>query len=122
MDLTLRNESSRSRIPVRHDAPAQEIAFAAGKSTLGTVLVARSARGICAILIGAEMKELVADLTAQFPENTFVRNDTKLDGDVQKILRFIETPARSTSSSMFEGRRFSAGSGMLCAGFRPDAL
>ena len=94
MDLTLRNESSRSRIPVRHDAPAQEIAFAAGKSTLGTVLVARSARGICAILIGAEMKELVADLTAQFPENTFVRNDTKLDDDVHKILRFIETPAR----------------------------
>jgi O-6-methylguanine DNA methyltransferase len=70
-----------------------EIAFAAGMSTLGIVLVARSARGVCAILIGSEAEELIADLAARFPENTLVSDDRKLVRDLEKILQFIENPA-----------------------------
>src|SRR5262249_1373713 len=75
-------------------APSEEIVFATGKSTLGTVLVARSAHGICAILIGSEAAELIADLAVRFPQNTLVRNHRKLAGDLQKILRFLKTPPR----------------------------
>jgi methylated-DNA-[protein]-cysteine S-methyltransferase/AraC family transcriptional regulator of adaptative response/methylated-DNA-[protein]-cysteine methyltransferase len=96
MDLDITNKSARvvSRNTRRNDAPAREIAFTTGKSTLGIVLVARSARGICAILIGSEAGELTADLAARFPESARVQNDEKLAGDFEKILRFIETPAR----------------------------
>jgi O-6-methylguanine DNA methyltransferase len=95
MDLSIANEFARaySSITSQHDAPYGEIAFATGTSTLGTVLVARSAHGICAILIGSEAGESTADLAARFPENTLVRDDRKLGGDLEKLLRFIEDPA-----------------------------
>ena len=95
MDLNITSESARidSGIASR-DPSSGEIAFATGESALGTVLVARSARGICAIFIGSDAGKLTADLKAQFPANTLMQNDGKLAGDLQKILCFIETPAR----------------------------
>jgi O-6-methylguanine DNA methyltransferase len=95
MDHSITNEfaGADSNITGQHDAPSGEIAFATGTSTLGTVLVARTARGVCAILIGSELGELTADLAARFPENALVRDDRKLEDDLQKILRFIENPA-----------------------------
>ena len=95
MDPNIANEFERtdSSIASQRDAPSGEIAFATGMSTLGTVLVARSARGVCAILIGSEDRELVADLAARFPENRLVPGQRKVEGELKKILRFIENPA-----------------------------
>src|SRR5258708_2770797 len=81
-------------ITTPRETPSGQIAFATGQSMFGTVIVARSARGVCAILIGTKPGELEADLAARFPENTLIHDSRKLDGDLQKILRFIETPAR----------------------------
>jgi len=97
MNLDITNKSTRldiARITSQHDAPSGEIAFATGTSILGTVLVARSARGVCAVLIGSEAGELTADLAARFPQNRLVRNDPRLDSDLERVRRFIETPAR----------------------------
>jgi methylated-DNA-[protein]-cysteine S-methyltransferase/AraC family transcriptional regulator of adaptative response/methylated-DNA-[protein]-cysteine methyltransferase len=98
MDLNFTNElaptGACSSMTRRHDTPSGEIAFATGGTPLGLVLVARSARGICAILIGSEVADLTADLALRFPKTTLVRNDRQLAGDFGKILRFIETPAR----------------------------
>jgi AraC family transcriptional regulator of adaptative response/methylated-DNA-[protein]-cysteine methyltransferase len=96
MDLNTTNEPARADacITSRRDAPSEAITFATGNSSLGTVLVARSARGICAILIGSETGELTADLALRFPESTLVPNDQELNRDLGKILRFIETPAQ----------------------------
>jgi methylated-DNA-[protein]-cysteine S-methyltransferase/AraC family transcriptional regulator of adaptative response/methylated-DNA-[protein]-cysteine methyltransferase len=95
MDLDSPNEFARADSPItgQHDAPSGEIVFAAGTSALGIVLVARSARGVCAILIGSEVGELIADLAARFPESTLVSDDRKLEGALEKILQFIENPA-----------------------------
>jgi len=95
MNLNITNGPARadSRLTGQHDTPSGEIGFATAESNLGTVLVARSAHGVCAILIGSDTEDLSADLAERFPENVLVRNDRKLDGDLQKILRFIETPA-----------------------------
>jgi methylated-DNA-[protein]-cysteine S-methyltransferase/AraC family transcriptional regulator of adaptative response/methylated-DNA-[protein]-cysteine methyltransferase len=95
MASSVANEFTRTDAPVTSppDAPPGEIAFATGASALGIVLVARSARGVCAILIGSEAGELTADLAARFPENALVQDDRKLDGDLQKIRRFIDSPA-----------------------------
>jgi O-6-methylguanine DNA methyltransferase len=97
MDLNIADEFERtdSTITSRRDAPTGEIAFATGMSTLGMVLVARSARGVCAILIGSEDRELVADLAARFPENRLVRGQPEVEGDLEKTLRFIANPRTS---------------------------
>jgi NADPH:quinone reductase len=68
MDPNIANEFERtdSSITSHRDASSGEIAFATGMSTLGTVLVARSVRGVCAILIGSEDRELFGGRRALF--------------------------------------------------------
>jgi AraC family transcriptional regulator, regulatory protein of adaptative response / methylated-DNA-[protein]-cysteine methyltransferase len=97
MDLNTAAEFAGTGSPIasRHDAPAGDIAFAAGPSALGTVLVARSTRGVCAILIGSEAGKLIADLAARFPRNKLVPKDLKLKGDLERIVEFIENPEAS---------------------------
>jgi len=96
MTLDITNEPARvdARVTSQNAAPPREIVFATGTSPLGTLLVARSARGICAILLGSEVGELTVDLAVRFPESALVHNGERLEGDLEKILRFIETPAR----------------------------
>jgi O-6-methylguanine DNA methyltransferase len=77
----------------RKGAAVDEITFSIGESALGAVLIARSADGVCAILIGSEAAELESDLATQFTDSKLVRNDRKLSDDLRKILRFIETPS-----------------------------
>ena len=97
MTLDITNRPARTDSPITRgrQTPSEEIAFTTGDSTLGTVLVARSVRGVCAILIGSAAAELTADLATQFPESKLVRDDRSLDADLGKILRFIETPAQA---------------------------
>jgi hypothetical protein len=87
-----------SDVANQHDAPSGEISFTTGESPLGIMLVARSANGVCAILIGSESAELTADLAARFPENTLVRNDRKLDGDLKKTRPFHRDTGPRTRS------------------------
>jgi AraC family transcriptional regulator of adaptative response/methylated-DNA-[protein]-cysteine methyltransferase len=76
----------------RVEAP-EEISFSTGESALGAVLIARSTDGVCAILLGANVGKLKADLAARFPKNRLICNDAKLHDDLQKILHYIEMPA-----------------------------
>ena len=91
--MNLINMDAVLRVKTTQGAGSEEIAFAIGESALGTVLVARSAAGVCAILIGSEAAELESDLAARFTDSKLVRDDRKLGDDLRKILRFIETPA-----------------------------
>jgi len=91
--LNALNVGTRTKAPTKIRQDAEQIAFAVGNSAIGRVLVARSRKGVCAILIGSDPKELRNDLATQFPDSAPVRNDEKLRGDLRKILRFIEAPA-----------------------------
>src|SRR5262249_39643950 len=124
MDLNITSDCPRidfACITSQDDAPSGDIAFAAGTSVLGAVLAARSAHGICAVLIGLEAEELTADLAERFPKNTIVRDDRKLEGDIEKILRFIETPARGLDLELdVHGTPFQRrGWGALCGNPAP---
>lgn len=44
-----------------------DIRFAIGECSLGSILVAQSERGICAILLGDDRNALVRDLQDKFP-------------------------------------------------------
>jgi AraC family transcriptional regulator, regulatory protein of adaptative response / methylated-DNA-[protein]-cysteine methyltransferase len=90
------NITSAKPVPAaRQSANAEKIKFATGKSELGTVLVARSAAGVCAILIGDGAEEVLRrDLAEEFTDARLVRDDRALRTDLDKILTFIKTPAK----------------------------
>lgn len=60
---------------------------------MGKVLVARSVKGVCAILIGDDADELTMDLTRRFPQVVLVQSEAAVKANVAKILRYIAKPS-----------------------------
>jgi AraC family transcriptional regulator of adaptative response/methylated-DNA-[protein]-cysteine methyltransferase len=71
-----------------------EIRFAVGQCSLGAVLVAQSARGICAILLGDDPDALVRDLQDRFPLATFIGADRAFERTVATVIGFVDDPGR----------------------------
>jgi AraC family transcriptional regulator, regulatory protein of adaptative response / methylated-DNA-[protein]-cysteine methyltransferase len=70
-----------------------EIRFAVGESMLGSILVAQSDRGICAILLGDDPQQLVQDLEDRFPRASLIGGDADFEQLVSKVVGFVEAPA-----------------------------
>lgn len=80
--------------PARYQLGAgPEIRFAIGECSLGSVLVARSDRGVCAILLGDGPGALVCDLRNRFPQARPSDGETDFEGLLAKIAAFMEAPA-----------------------------
>jgi AraC family transcriptional regulator, regulatory protein of adaptative response / methylated-DNA-[protein]-cysteine methyltransferase len=71
----------------------QEIRFAIGECSLGSILVARSERGICAILIGDDPDALARDLQESFPQARLIGGDEEFEAWVAWVVGFVEAPA-----------------------------
>ena len=56
------------------------ITFTSLVTPLGTVVAAATERGVCAVRIGANEVELVHEITAEFPNSSFERDDDALVG------------------------------------------
>jgi methylated-DNA-[protein]-cysteine S-methyltransferase/AraC family transcriptional regulator of adaptative response/methylated-DNA-[protein]-cysteine methyltransferase len=95
MDLINTNISSRlvQVTGSKNAGISSEISYSIGESVLGKVLVARSAVGVCAILIGSDTDELASDLAARFPHSRLVAGEQKLRDDLSKVVRFIDKPS-----------------------------
>lgn len=70
-----------------------EILVAVGPCSLGSVLVARSPRGVCAILIGDDPDALLGDLERRFPHARLIGGDAGFEDLIAKVVGFIEAPA-----------------------------
>ena len=70
-----------------------EIRFAVGECSLGSILVARSAKGVCAILLGDDPDALVRELQDRFPQATLVGGDAAFEQVVARVVGFVEAPA-----------------------------
>ena len=70
-----------------------EIRFAVCECSLGSVLVAQSPKGICAILLGDNPDALVRDLQDRFPCATLMGDDAAFDKTVASVIGFVEQPA-----------------------------
>jgi AraC family transcriptional regulator of adaptative response/methylated-DNA-[protein]-cysteine methyltransferase len=70
-----------------------EIRFAVGECSLGSILVATTARGICAILLGDDPETLVRDLEDRFPRASLVGGDREFERIVARVVGFVEAPA-----------------------------
>ena len=70
-----------------------EIRFAIGECSLGAILVARSERGVCAILLGDDPDALARDLQDKFPQAQLIGDDADFGRFVASVVGFVETPA-----------------------------
>lgn len=69
-----------------------QIRFAIGQSSLGSILVAQSARGICAIAIGDDPETMVRDLQDRFPQAQLIGADRDFEKLVARVVGFVEAP------------------------------
>lgn len=76
----------------RKGGAALEIRFAVGQCSLGSILVAQSARGVCAILLGDDPNRLVQDLQDQFHSATLIGGDADFERLMAEVVGFIEAP------------------------------
>ena len=68
------------------------IKFAVGECSLGSILVAQSEHGICAILLGDDPDALVRDLQDRFPRANLIGGDRQFEGVVATVVGFVESP------------------------------
>jgi AraC family transcriptional regulator of adaptative response/methylated-DNA-[protein]-cysteine methyltransferase len=69
-----------------------EIRFAVGACSLGAILVATSAKGVCAILIGENPEALLRDLQDRFPRARLIGGDAGFEAMVAKVVGLVEAP------------------------------
>ncbi|MFS8370452.1 bifunctional DNA-binding transcriptional regulator/O6-methylguanine-DNA methyltransferase Ada [Acetobacter indonesiensis] len=68
--------------------------FAVAECSLGTVLVASSAKGVASILLGDDPDTLVRDLQDRFPKAELIGADADYEQSIAKVIGFIEDPKR----------------------------
>ena len=69
------------------------IRFAIGECWLGSILIAASDKGVCAILLGDDPDALARDLQDRFPKAQLIGGDTDFEQWVAKVVGFLETPS-----------------------------
>jgi AraC family transcriptional regulator, regulatory protein of adaptative response / methylated-DNA-[protein]-cysteine methyltransferase len=69
------------------------IRFAIGECSLGSILVARSERGVCAILMGDDPDALARDLQDRFPRARLIGGDAGFEELVAKVVGLVEAPS-----------------------------
>jgi AraC family transcriptional regulator of adaptative response/methylated-DNA-[protein]-cysteine methyltransferase len=69
------------------------IRFAVGECSLGSILVAATDKGVCAILLGDEPEPLVRGLQDSFPRARLIGGDKGFEQLVAKVVGFVEAPA-----------------------------
>lgn len=76
----------------RDGGAGEEIRFAVAECSLGSILVASTPHGVCAISMGDEPEELVHDLERRFPKARLVGADAAFEGHVAKAIGLVEHP------------------------------
>lgn len=69
-----------------------QIHFAIGQCSLGSILVACSALGVCAILLGDDSAALADDLQARFPKAQLIDGDAGFEQSLAQVIDFVERP------------------------------
>ncbi len=91
-------ESSNARLGMtpgawRNGGANTAIHFAIAQCSLGAILVAQSAKGICAILLGDDPQALLHDLQDKFPKAELIGADRDFERLVARVVGFVEAPA-----------------------------
>lgn len=77
----------------RQGGAAETLRVAVGDCSLGKVLVAATARGVAAILLGDDADALHADLRARFPAATLEEGDADFARLLAQVIALVDAPA-----------------------------
>lgn len=77
----------------RQGGKAETIRFAIGQCSLGAIIVAATAKGICHIAIDDDAEVLLHQLQDRFPQAELIGDDPDFDAWVAQVVGFVETPA-----------------------------
>jgi len=69
-----------------------EIRFAVGECALGSILVASTEVGVCAIFLGNDPDQLARDLQDAFPHAHLIGGDGDFEQLIAKVVGYIESP------------------------------
>ncbi|MCJ2076271.1 bifunctional DNA-binding transcriptional regulator/O6-methylguanine-DNA methyltransferase Ada [Methylobacterium sp. E-016] len=78
----------------RKGGTGETIRFAVGPCSLGAILVAATARGVCAILLGDDPDALLRDLEDRFPNAALAGGDAAFEALVAQVVGLVEAPGR----------------------------
>lgn len=70
----------------------EDIRFAVGESSLGSILVASSTRGVAAIMLGDDPDGLARDLQDRFPRARLIGGDADYEAFIARVIGMIEAP------------------------------
>lgn len=76
----------------RSGGEGTSIRFAVAECSLGSILVATTEKGVCAILLGDDPERLVRDLQDRFPKARLIGGDTGFEQLVSSVVGFVEAP------------------------------
>jgi AraC family transcriptional regulator of adaptative response/methylated-DNA-[protein]-cysteine methyltransferase len=77
----------------RQGGKSETIRFAIGQCSLGAILVAATAKGICHIAIADDPEVLLRELQDRFPKAELIGDDPDFDTWIAQVVGFVETPA-----------------------------
>ena len=77
---------------MRKGGSGVKILFAIGECSLGSVLVASSAKGVCAMLLGDTPEIVLEDLQTRFPRAYLIGNDPDYETLIAYVIRFVDDP------------------------------
>jgi AraC family transcriptional regulator, regulatory protein of adaptative response / methylated-DNA-[protein]-cysteine methyltransferase len=83
----------------RAGARGERIAFASAPCSLGRVLVATTARGICAIELGDDEDDVAAALARHFPHAERVRDVVALQAALRDVVALVDDPANAGATA-----------------------
>lgn len=78
----------------KNGGDSENIHYSIGACSFGSILVAYSDKGICAVLIHDDEQPLFADLQKRFPKATLVEDKTDFKNWLVQIIHFVEAPKK----------------------------
>ena len=78
----------------RNGGKNAELQFAICDCSLGTILVAASAKGVAAILLGDDPEVLLRDVQDRFPQSQLTGSNKKFETLVARVIACVEQPAK----------------------------
>jgi AraC family transcriptional regulator, regulatory protein of adaptative response / methylated-DNA-[protein]-cysteine methyltransferase len=77
---------------ITQNPAAEALRFGYGETRLGLALVARSGRGVAAILLGDDRPRLRRELAAAFPGAQLIEDEAGLAGTAAQVAAFVDAP------------------------------
>lgn len=76
----------------RAGGESEDIRFAVGECSLGSILVAASKKGVCAISLGDDAEALLRDLQDRFPQANLIAGDDAFEKITATVIGCVESP------------------------------